>query len=441
MTETSLSLPDRITALLDHLGIERAHIAARMASDWQTFAAQHPTRIASLSLLCPPYIDAKALQPLADRLYVMAGDRAIFSPQIAQAMQQLPAAHYQLLHNVNTILWTDITVEFANELQETFLPFLTGQTNTAVDATKLNAGDRGEVAGITYMVYGSGAPLILFPLILAPSGWQPLLDTLQAHFCVIVLGGTELGALPVLEHRGHSAGYRRLLRNLFEEINLQTGETVLEIGCGSGVVSRWLVDHSAGNNPITALDINNYLLSEALALAEKAGMAAQLSFQNGNAEALPFPDSHFDITFATTVMEEVNADRMLAEMIRVTKPGGRVGIIIRAHDLPETINIPARPELRAKYEQRSHHDEGDACVSASLYRRFHQSALTNVVGWPQLAEFTQPNGPVERFLMSPVLGQLTPAERQEWQSAVAQAVADGTFFITWPHHCAVGTKR
>jgi hypothetical protein len=39
-----------------------------------------------------------------------------------------------------------------------------------------------------------------------------------------------------------------------------------------------------------------------------------------------------------------------------------------------------------------------------------------------------------------ILGSLTEEESAEWESAVAQAEADGTFFIATPHHCAVGVK-
>ena len=49
--------------------------------------------------------------------------------------------------------------------------------------------------------------------------------------------------------------------------------------------------------------------------------------QEGNAEALPFRAHQFIVTVACTVLEEGDADRTLAELVRVTKPGGRVGVI------------------------------------------------------------------------------------------------------------------
>jgi len=43
-------------------------------------------------------------------------------------------------------------------------------------------------------------------------------------------------------------------------------------------------------------------------------------------------------------------------------------------------------------------------------------------------------------MQNSLLSKLSQDEAQEWKTARAQAEADGTFFMAWPHHCAVGTK-
>jgi ubiquinone/menaquinone biosynthesis C-methylase UbiE len=80
-------------------------------------------------------------------------------------------------------------------------------------------------------------------------------------------------------------------------------------------------------NPIVAVDVNPYLLREAATLTQGAGLAAAIEFRAGNAEALPFPDGSFDVAYAFTVLEEGDADRMLAALARVVRPGGRVGVL------------------------------------------------------------------------------------------------------------------
>jgi ubiquinone/menaquinone biosynthesis C-methylase UbiE len=52
----------------------------------------------------------------------------------------------------------------------------------------------------------------------------------------------------------------------------------------------------------------------------------------GNAERLPFADASFDHAYSVTVLEECDADLALRELRRVVRPGGRVGVVVRATD-------------------------------------------------------------------------------------------------------------
>ena len=300
----------------------------------------------------------------------------------------------------------------------------------------------GEIGGITYRIEGDGPPLILLPLFLAPSQWDPLLAILSQRFTTIVLGGAHLGAVDILESRGRARGYLRMMRTLIDDVGLQPGETVLEVGCGTGVLDRWLSRRTEGRNSITGLDINPYLLREAAALLETDPDAQGVAFKEGSGEDIPFPDDSFNLTMSITVIEEVDADRMLSEMARVTRPGGRVAVIARAMDLPFLMHAPLGEELRAKAEAPgvigSIAEAG--CADASLYRRFRQLPLEDVRTYPQSPVFDMSEPSVVNFMQAGLLSKLTPDEGAEWQSARAAGESEGTFFMTWPHHCAVGTK-
>ena len=278
-------------------------------------------------------------------------------------------------------------------------------------------------------------------MFLSPSQWEPLVPRLSEDFCTITLGGAYLGAVATLENRGRAAGYQTMVRNLLEAAQLSPGEAVLEVGCGTGVLVRWLARHTNGDNRIVGMDINPYFLREAAALARKVGLEYAIEFREGSAEALPFPDSSFDITWSITVIEEVDADQMLAEMVRVTKPGGRVAVGARAIDLPFLMNLPLLPELKAKVEAPGVGSIAElGCADASLYQRFHQAGLTHVRMFPQLATFDSLDPGVLQYMQYGVLSRLDRQEAEQWHTARARAEADGTFFMAWPHHCAVGTK-
>ena len=61
-----------------------------------------------------------------------------------------------------------------------------------------------------------------------------------------------------------------MVRTLLKEVQPRPGEAVLEVGCGSGVLDRWLARRTGGAHRITGVDINPYLLREAKALARQS---------------------------------------------------------------------------------------------------------------------------------------------------------------------------
>ena len=223
-------------------------------------------------------------------------------------------------------------------------------------------------------------------------------------------------------------------------VQLRPGEIVLEVGCGSGVLDRWLAKYTTRANRIIAIDINRYLLREATSLTMEERLADLITFQEGDAESLPFPDNHVDVALSFTVLEEGNANRMLTELVRVVKPGGRIAVMVRALDIPWVVNVPLKPDIKTKVQTPRGFVGAQGCADASLYRRFHQTGLTHVQMLPQLAVFEQPHTPQAQFAYGAILGALTPEETREWDEGLAQAVANGTYFIAQPFHCAVGAK-
>ena len=267
------------------------------------------------------------------------------------------------------------------------------------------------------------------------------MDVLAASYCTITLGGPHLGMVALLEMRASTDGYRDMISALVQDVHLEVGHTVLEVGCGTGAVCRWLARRTAGHNPITGVDINPYFLREATGITHSTGLDGVVHYGEGDAHALPFDDDQFDLTLSVTMLEEVNADVALAEMIRVTKPSGSVGVIVRAKDLPFFVNLPLAAAVKAKIEHPSAHgsDAGaDGCADATLYTRFQTSPLTEVKMFPYLAAFTEPF--VVDVFRRAVSGSLNAAEQAALHAACEQAKADGTFVWSYPHHCAVGVK-
>jgi SAM-dependent methyltransferase len=421
------------------LGIERAHIAAGgppVLTDWHGLATRHPKRVASLILPSPPILDTAELRGIASRLLVLAGDQGTSAQGAAKLLADLPEATSLLLRGYDWQPWSDVIADRGSEIGTAMLDFL---ARHPVDAVGLSEGE-SETAGITYRIRGVGSPLILMPLALAPSQWEPLVPTLATRYCTISLGGPLLGVVGILEGRGRS-DYLGLIRKVLDAVGIQPSEVVLEVGGGSGVVVREIARRTAGANRIIDIDVNPYLLREAEALAKQARVADRITFEHGRAEAIPLADNSADIALSFTVMEEGDADRMLAELVRVTRPGGRIAAIVRAIDMPSWVSPPLSGALRSKADQPSSGGADPAgCADTSLYRRFHAAGLTRVTYFPQFAILAPDEVSRITIIKQRILATLTADEAVEWQSAVAQAEADGTFFIAAPYHCAVGIK-
>jgi SAM-dependent methyltransferase len=437
-TAADLSVADRLLRVLDHLGIERAHFAGSMLADVTGFAQIHPDRVASLSLVCPPRVDPGPLRALGNRLLIIAGDQGRPAAMVRDALKHLPEATLVWLPGYFSPPWADPIADHTTVVESALLNFLAKDSapndGTASDALQ------GAESGITYHVHGEGPPLVLLPLSLASSQWAPLLSRLSTRHRTVTLGGPELGFLAMLESRGRSGGYLSVVRRIVDQVKLRSGEVILEVGCGSGVVDRWLARYTTQANRIIGVDVNRYLLREARALATAEGLGDIIAFEEGDAKALPFPDNHVDVALSFTVLEEGNANRMLAELVRVTKPGGRVAVMVRAIDIPLVVNVPLSPELKTKVQTPHGFVGAEGCADAGLYRRFRQAGLAQVEMWPQFAAFDDPQTPQAQFSQGAILGALTAEETQEWHAGVAEAVADGTYFIAQPFHCAVGIK-
>jgi ubiquinone/menaquinone biosynthesis C-methylase UbiE len=442
MTDIEQPIEERILQVLQHLGITLAHVAARISGDWQGLATKHPKTIASLTLVCPPGMEPGILGPLASRLLVISADQGRPAERARLVVMNLPEATLHILRdNVSPTPYTDLAADCTDEIGAAMTDFLARIDQRQGTGTLALSEGMGEVAGISYRVQGAGSPLVLLPLSVAPSQWEPLLPLLSRQHCTITLSGPALGMVASLEGRGRTAGYLGVVGKLLEAANLQPGEVVLEVGCGTGVLDRWLARRMGGANRIVAVDINPFLLREAMALARQEALDHLIAFREGNAEALPFPDSSFDVAMSSTVIQRVDADRMLAEMVRVTKPGGRVAVVGHAHDMPRWVNLQLRSELKTKVEAPGWADESGhprGCDDASLYRRMHQVSLTQVSMFPQFATFDDQAR--LQTLQASIIPTLSPEEVQEWRAALARAEAEGTYFIATPFHCAVGTK-
>jgi len=130
-----------------------------------------------------------------------------------------------------------------------------------------------------------------------------------------------------LEARGRTPAQARLRRRFLRFVPVRSGERVLEVGCGTGVVVRDLAALVGRRGEVVGIDASRRLLERARALCRDHGRGARVTLRVADGASLPFAAGRFDAALAITVILHV-ADplRVVNEMARVTRPGGRVGL-------------------------------------------------------------------------------------------------------------------
>ena len=355
-------------------------------------------------------------------------------------MQSIGNVELHVAENYDTAIWADYAADHAQSILPKLVDFLSRQ-NAERPATVLSESQSGAVAGITCTAKGKGPALVLFPASLAPSQWDPIADLLAEHFTVITLGGPHLGYLAVLEDRGQDPSYRRVLRTLVTEVNASPNDALLEVGCGTGVILRWLATEGVFAEPVTGIDLNPCFLREAEAMAKQAGVAEEIDFRHGNAEEMPFQENTFDVVLTYTVLEECDADKVLAEIHRVLKPGGRVAAVVRAVDIPIYWHLPVDPTIASKVKVPDVLISANGCGDATLPERLKSVGYVDVQYWPAFygtSNAMSPHWAVYKSIVAPP--NLSSEDLPEWEAAHEEAASTGASYFAQPIHCAVGTK-
>jgi SAM-dependent methyltransferase len=436
------SATDRLVALMNHLGLDAAYFGTPIPRDISGLAADHPERLDGVVLCVPSRLDPAPFAGIADRVLMITSERGPAAEATARAATRLPGAERSVLAGYDAPgSWADSVADRTDEIAGQIIAFLDrlAASRRRVGSPR-SARQEGTHAGISYEIEGSGPALILLPFFLAPSQWNPAIPRLARRFTVVTLGGPHLGGVASLEDRAQMPSYRSMFRSLIDAIAPQKGEKILEIGCGAGSLVRQLAERLGVANPITAVDVNPFLLREAALLAEMEGLAGAIHFTEGNAEALPFEAESFDCAYSVTVFEECDADLAIAEAMRVLRPGGRVGLVVRALDMPQWWNLTLPEAILRKVEEPPHSVGPAGVADHSLYRRMRYAGFVDLVCFPTLVTLDRPAGPIWRNREDHVLSQLSPEELPIWHAERDRAAQEGLLFMAHPLHCAVGTK-
>lgn len=167
------------------------------------------------------------------------------------------------------------------------------------------------------------------------------------------------------------------VRAIADAIEVARGGTVLEVGTGTGLHARWLLENTAVK--YTGVDASAAMLELARQRLERFEGRVTLGVADGH--RLPFGDGTFDATFCFGTLHHLTAPKIgVGEIVRVTRPGGRVALMEPNWKFPSVLVIVAttREEWNAfKLSARSLADWGRAAglVDVRLQRVLYTPPL------------------------------------------------------------------
>ena len=152
--------------------------------------------------------------------------------------------------------------------------------------------------------------------------------------------GQLADALPGIHLGGQDATHA-----LLDMCQLDATSRVLDIGCGSGNTACLIAEQYG--SPVHGIDISEVMIAKAQERARRQGLSDKVEFRVADAFGLPFDDDWFDVVIVESVLTPLPGDKKqaLAEMVRVVRPGGRIGIN------ESTVDPSAPPELLALFAE------------------------------------------------------------------------------------------
>lgn len=111
-----------------------------------------------------------------------------------------------------------------------------------------------------------------------------------------------------------------LARDLIARALLKPGERVLDVACGTGIVTRMASEKVGASGAVTGLDLNPGML----AVAKKVSPPG-IEWSQASADEIPLPDKSFDVVFCQVSLQFMpDKQKAINEIYRVLAPGGRV---------------------------------------------------------------------------------------------------------------------
>jgi SAM-dependent methyltransferase len=186
----------------------------------------------------------------------------------------------------------------------------------------------------------------------------------------------EAAARAWLEEQAAHPFIREVGQRSMDALDLQPGERLLDVGCGTGVFLPAAAEAVGSGGRVVGLDHSEPFLREARTRVTEQGLESVVSLVLGDAHSLPFEDDAFDAAHTERVlMHLADPDAAIRELRRVVRPGGRL-VCAEIHARGAAIDHPDHELLERLTQAAS--QMRNPWMGLELRRRFVSAGLEDV---------------------------------------------------------------
>lgn len=229
----------------------------------------------------------------------------------------------------------------------------------------------------------------------------------------------------------------------YDLLHIKPGHYVLDVGCGVGDDVRAMAKLVTASGRAVGIDNSEVMISEAR--KRSVGLGLPVEFRRATVSDLPFQNGSFDATRSERLFQHLaDPSKALSEMIRVTRQGGRIGVLDPDWDTV-VIDSPDR-RLTRQILGASIDTHVNPWAGRQIYSLFHTAGLRQI-------EILAATVPLLKFsIAEPVLElrncvikaiekkAITENEGSEWLQELEERDRTGRFFSSITGFGVVGTR-
>jgi ubiquinone/menaquinone biosynthesis C-methylase UbiE len=247
-----------------------------------------------------------------------------------------------------------------------------------------------------------------------------------------------------LEARGKHPRFMAMLQEYLDAMDIDSAAAVLDVGCGTGVASRAIARRTGFRGRVVGIDRSPYLSAAARNLAEREGLGTVVEFRAGDSHSLGLPDGGFDAVVAHTLLSHVEDQlAVLKEIVRVVRPGGKVGIFDGDY---ASMTLAVDEPAKAMNEMIIDAQVTNPRIMREMLRLLRAVGLEMTASFAYVvadigkADFFAPALQALARLL-PRSGAMSQSDARAWVDAMQKRSEEGTYFGACNFYSYVAVRR